>query len=79
MRPINPSQVEALTRTPAADRVHVRPTPSGLWIVRDEMDRRGGRFQDRKSALRFARREFGPAARIFVPPPPPMPTTQATR
>ena len=59
MKPIDPGQGEA----PA--RILLRRTPDGLWIVRDEMDRRGGRFHDRRAALRFASREFGPAARII--------------
>ena len=77
VKPINPSTAEGLTRAPRTDRVHVRRTTSGLWTVRDELDRRGGLFQDLKSALRFARREFGPAARIVAPPCLPMTASQA--
>ncbi len=40
-------------------RVFVRIAPSGAWIIADERERRGGRFRDRESALRFIHREFG--------------------
>lgn len=46
--------------------VLVRVTPSGAWIVHDEIERRGGRFRDRHAALRFIRREFGLRTRVIM-------------
>jgi hypothetical protein len=34
-------------------------SPSGIWIVRDESNRRGGYFRDRASARAFIRSELG--------------------
>ena len=50
----------------AARRVMVRVTPSGAWIVSDERERRGGRFRDRETALRFIHREFGLEAQLVM-------------
>ena len=43
--------------------VHLRETGSGHWIVHDEMNRKGGRFVDRRAAMNFIRRELGLRAR----------------
>lgn len=61
----------------APDRIHVSETPKGAWIVRDEADRRGGFFQDRRAAYRFIRDEFGRDAEIIARPS--LATTAATR
>lgn len=42
-------------------RVLMRETATGQWTVRDEQDRKGGIFYNRKAALAFIRREFGDA------------------
>lgn len=34
-------------------------SPSGIWIVQDEANSRGGYFRDRASALAFIRSELG--------------------
>lgn len=52
----------------APDRIHVSETSKGTWIVRDEADRRGGFFQDRRAAFRFIRDEFGRNAEIVARP-----------
>ena len=51
-------------QTRPAARIYVRIQPSGLWDIQDEMNRRGGRFIDRKSALQFIRHEFGTGAQL---------------
>ncbi len=48
---------------------YVYEARSGNWIVRDEMDSRGGLFTNRKVALKFARREFGPDTQIIMADP----------
>jgi hypothetical protein len=46
--------------------VHLRETGSGHWIVHDEMNRKGGRFVDRRAAMNFIRRELGLRARAVT-------------
>jgi hypothetical protein len=48
--------------------VRILIAPSGAWLVRDDLDHRGGRFRNRASALRFIRREFGFDARLHYQP-----------
>jgi hypothetical protein len=43
--------------------VHLRETRNGHWIIRNENDRKGGRFADRRAAMNFIRRELGLRAR----------------
>ena len=47
-------------------RAHVLEGPAGLWTVRDDLDRRGGLFNDRKAAFKFIRREFGENAEVIL-------------
>jgi hypothetical protein len=46
--------------------VHLRETRSGHWIVHDDMNRKGGRFVDRRAAMNFIRRELGLRARAVA-------------
>src|SRR5262249_43375470 len=48
--------------------VHVIETSAGAWLVRDELDRKGGHFRNRVAAFKFIRQEFGPDARTLVKP-----------
>jgi hypothetical protein len=47
-------------------RVYVREVKSGVWIVHDELDRKGGRFCDRATALQFVNDEFGKDATTVI-------------
>lgn len=67
-RAANTAEVIDFSQQPRA-RAHLRECPSGAWIVHDEADRRGGRFADRRSALKFAKREFGANTHIIAHPP----------
>lgn len=73
----NTKTSDSLIATVAPDRIHVSETPKGGWFVRDEADRRGGFFQDRRSAFRFIRDEFGQNAEIVARPK--LTATAATR
>jgi hypothetical protein len=44
--------------------VHVWIQPSGLFDIHDDLNLRGGRFIDHKSAFRFIRDEFGAHAKL---------------
>ena len=55
-------------RSTAGERVYVREAPSGVWIVHDEADRKGGCFRDRASAFKFVEDEFGERAEMVVQP-----------
>jgi hypothetical protein len=48
--------------------VHVREVGNGVWIVHDELDRKGGCFRDRAAALRFVNDEFGKDAAMVIHP-----------
>jgi hypothetical protein len=48
--------------------VHVREVRNGVWIVHDELDRKGGCFRDRTAALRFVDDEFGKDAATVIHP-----------
>ena len=67
-RATNTAEIIDLPQQPKA-RAHLRECPSGSWRVHDDADRRGGLFADRRSALKFARREFGPNTQIIAHPP----------
>lgn len=36
----------------------LREGPSGIWIVQDAAERKGGFFRDREAAMAFIRKEF---------------------
>ena len=55
-------------RSAAGERVFVREAASGIWIVHDEADRKGGCFRDRASAFKFVEDEFGARAEMVVQP-----------
>ena len=63
-------------RNAPGERVVVREAPSGIWIVHDEADRKGGCFRDRASAFKFVEDEFGARAEMVVQP---LFTSAATR
>ena len=63
-------------RNTPGERVFVREAPSGIWIVHDEADRKGGCFRDRASAFKFVEDEFGERAEMVVQP---LFTSAATR
>jgi hypothetical protein len=46
--------------------LHVRETRHGIWVVREESDRRGGSFFTYEAALKFIRNEFGTDAQIVA-------------
>lgn len=52
----------------AGPRVYVREAHSGIWLVHDEDDRKGGCFRNRQAAFQFVEDEFGPQAEIVVQP-----------
>ncbi len=60
---------ETLDPTQPGARAHLRECPSGAWIVHDDANRRGGRFADRRSAVKFVRREFGANSQIIAQKP----------
>jgi len=62
--------------TAPGERVFVREASSGIWIVHDETDRKGGCFRDRASAFKFVEDEFGGNAEMVVQP---LFTSAATR
>lgn len=39
--------------------VYLRETREGHWIIQDEKGRKGGRFVDRRAAIKYIRRELG--------------------
>jgi len=63
-------------RNMPGERVFVREASSGIWIVHDETDRKGGCFRDRASAFKFVEDEFGERAEMVVQP---LFTSAATR
>jgi hypothetical protein len=48
--------------------IHVHEVENGIWIVHDELDRKGGCFRDRAAALRFVDDEFGKDAVTVIHP-----------
>ena len=58
----------AVRRNTPGERVFVREAASGIWIVHDEADRKGGCFRDRASAFKFVEDEFGARAEMVVQP-----------
>jgi len=66
MTAINAQTIETQLPGQSGISAYVSQAPSGTWLVQDEMDRRGGRFNDRKAALKFVRDEFGPNTDIVM-------------
>ncbi len=48
--------------------VFVREVRSGVWLVHDADDLKGGCFRNRQTAFRFVADEFGPDAQVVVQP-----------
>jgi hypothetical protein len=51
---------------PTATRLYLSETRHGAWVVRDEKDRRGGRFFTYEGAMKYIRTEFGAVAQIVA-------------
>ncbi len=47
-------------------RLYLLETRPGMWVVREENDRRGGVFVTQAAALKFIRSEFGARALIVA-------------
>jgi hypothetical protein len=49
-------------------RVYVREAHSGIWLVHDERDSKGGCFRGRQAAFDYVERQFGARAELVVQP-----------